>query len=505
MVDVKEKAEEAWLCLRFTHLGLNSVGIQGECGAHSPASAITEQQQLYQCNNSAQRSGLQAGMGVNHALMLNPTIQLTERDKNKEAQKLKELSHWAYRFTSQVSIHNHSSLLLEIGRSIKLFKGLKHLINLINHDLERFQIDTQLGIGHTPKAAFVLSFTPITSEHCTEQALQNTLSRLLASHLSSLEVDSKTIQQLRHCGFEQLEELEKIPVAELGRRFGKDFLHYLDQLWGRIADPQLSTTPPETFESSADFAEPIRNLNWINQQLDRLLTDLEHFISARQLICRSFTWRFYHENNRLLHTVSIGLSSKQNNLKTFRELSDLKLASIQLQWEFASIELSSSQLVPRQLFNDDLFDPQPSQEQFNQLIDKLTNRLGDHALFRVHHAPEHLPELANGRQNAVQEENSKYSSHIATHSTEPEQAFKDQPLWLLESPQRLPQNRAKYKSEPLFQGPLTIIHGPDRITSHWWSKIQSRDYFIARQKNGRLLWLFFDRDTRSWFLHGLFA
>lgn len=507
----KATAPEAWLCLRFTHLALNSTGLAWQS---TPAAAITYQQQIWQCNDSAAQSAVRNGMSVNHALMLNPDIELYERDLQLEVQKLQELSYWAYRFTSLVSHYNEVTLLLEIGRSIKLFNGLNHLIHLISSDLNGFKIEATLGLAHTPKAAFVLSFSQSPSDYLANRhsqlndiksQLSGISDRLKNIDLSDLDIDDKTIAQLHNCGFEMLSDIDSIPQAELGHRFGVDFLRYLDQLWGRIADPQISTTPPETFHASTDFAEPISNLTWIKQQLERLLNDLASFTNVRQLVCRSFTWRFFKDNNRLLETVTIALSAKQNSLATFQELSDLKLSSLKLNWEFSSIELSSTQLVPIRLFNDDLFNPQPEQEQFNQLIDKLTTRLGHTALFRVQAEPEYLPELANGRQHAIQEssspaynESQKSSLNVQNKN---KQAFKDQPLWLLESPQRL----AQQQNQPLYEGPLNIIHGPDRICSHWWAKLQSRDYFIARQRSGRLLWIYFDRSVRSWYLHGLFA
>lgn len=475
------KSMEVWLCLRFTHLALNSIGFPLK--SEKPV-AITEHQQIWQCNTATIESAIKPGMSINHALMLKPDIQLQERDTKKEAMKLQELSHWAYRFTSLVSLYNEHTLLLEIGKSINLFKTLDHLINLINHDLSSFNIATAFGLAQTPKAAYVISFN--------QQHSSTSLDKVAIEHL---DIDSKIIRKLHNCGFQTLKCIRAIPTSELGSRFGKEFVRYLDQLRGRLADPQIGTTPPETFNASADFAEPIRNLTWIQQQLDRLLGDLTEFIKIRQLVCQSFTWRFYHENNRLLKTVTIGLSAKQNTLATFQELTELKLAETQLNWEFSCIELSSTQLAPIQLFNDDLFDPSPNQEQFNQLIDKLINRLGHTALFRVSPEPEHLPELANGRQHAIAE---TIKEKQADYATEP---FKDEPLWLLEHPKRLQQQA----QQPRFEGPLNIIHGPNRISSHWWAKLQSRDYFIARQRNGRLLWIFFDRRKRSWHLHGLFA
>lgn len=491
----KTSMPEAWLCLRFTHLALNSAGLALQS---PPATAITYQQQIWQCNANATQSAIRSGMSVNHALMLNPSIDLYERDLSLEEQKLQELSYWAYRFTSLVSYYNDHTLLLEIGRSIKLFNGLNHLIHLITNDLDSFKVEADLGLAHTPKAAYILSFRQSPSD-----GLDNSHQRLQAVDINHLDIGDKTIAQLHNCGFEVLQDIDSIPQPELGHRFGADFLLYLDQLWGRIADPQIGTTPPETFHASADFAEPISNLTWIQQQLERLLHDLANFTQSRQLICRSFTWRFFKENNHLLETVSIALSAKQNSLATLQELSALKLASIKLNWEFSSIELSSTQLVPIRLFNDDLFDPQPDQDQFNQLIDKLSNRLGHTALFRVYSESEHLPELANGRQHAVQESPpAAYTAQLMRDKpSNTQDAFKDQPLWLLESPQRL----AQQQTQPLYEGPLSIIHGPDRISSHWWAKLQSRDYFIARQRSGRLLWIYFDRSLRSWYLHGLFA
>lgn len=481
--------KEAWLCLRFTHLALNSAGfvLQSE-----QAIAISHQQKIWQCNNSATHITIQPGISVNHALMLCPGLYLQERNQQQEKQTLHKLSHWAYRFTAMVSIHNDHTLLLEVGKSIKLFNNLDNLINLIQDDLNTFQIEASLGVAYTPKAAYALSFIG-------HHDLSSSLAALQKTHLIHLDVDQKIIAKLHNCGFKSLKQISNIENRELGARFGAVFLDYLNRLWGSVPDPQLGTTPPETFHANVDFAEPISNLLWIQQQIESLLSELENFITTRQLICRSFTWRFYKHNNKLLKTISIHLSANQNTLKTFLELTELKLARITLKWEFSNIDLSSHQLVPIELFNDDLFDPQPDQDQFNLLIDKLVNRLGHSALYRVNPAAEQLPEFAN-KQLQVEQERSVPDT-TQKHQPTSHANLKDEPLWLLQTPKSL----AQQKRQPFYKGPLSIIHGPNRISSHWWEKQQSRDYFIARQRNGRLLWIFYDRGNRHWYLHGLFA
>jgi protein ImuB len=47
--------------------------------------------------------------------------------------------------------------------------------------------------------------------------------------------------------------------------------------------------------------------------------------------------------------------------------------------------------------------------------------------------------------------------------------------------------------------------GPERIETGWWRGPHlKRDYYRVTTKDGRRCWLFRDRDTGRWFLHGWF-
>ena len=538
--------QELWLCLRFTHLSLNGLNIAANS---TPAQAVSYQQKIWQHNYVASHSGIKNGMNVSHALTLEPELILHVREPQKEAQKYQNLSHWAYRFSSLVCAYTRDSLLLEIGKSIKLFNGLENITKAIQHDLKTFKVTNNAGLGKTPKAAYAISF--IGSLNSSDSGSDDTSSDdsrfanarplLENCELAKLELKPNTIKQLQGCGFSYLKDIQHIAKAELGQRFGADFLKYLRQLDGSLADPQIAVIPPEIFYSRVDFAEPINNLLWIQQQLDELLVRLSDFVHQGQLICHRFSWRFSHTNSfsNKAHTktVTIALSAKQNNLQTLQSLSQLKLSHTQLDWEFSSIELKCTELSPRQLFNDDLFNSYADQEPFKQLMDRLSSRLGHKAVFGMQVNAEQLPELANGQYEVQEQKSAAYGKEQlkaygeerlkassekqlkaygeeqlkasceerlkASHETpsDPNSPLKDQPLGLLAHPQKLTQH-AKL---PYLQGPLTIIHGPDRLSSHWWQKLQSRDYFIARQHSGRLLWIFYDRVQKNWFLHGLFS
>jgi protein ImuB len=87
------------------------------------------------------------------------------------------------------------------------------------------------------------------------------------------------------------------------------------------------------------------------------------------------------------------------------------------------------------------------------------------------------------------------------------------PLLLLPAPQPL-SPPAGSSDTPAYGGPLTLIAGPERIEAGWWDLGRTdraagavhRDYFVARNPHGQVLWVFRDLAApRGWFLHGFFA
>jgi protein ImuB len=97
------------------------------------------------------------------------------------------------------------------------------------------------------------------------------------------------------------------------------------------------------------------------------------------------------------------------------------------------------------------------------------------------------------------------------------------PSWLLTPPLKL----AVHRNAPIYQGPLTLLAGPQRLEAGWWGLPQQeaacalRDYFVARSEHMGLLWIYRERlagaSTKQsggqgsatagpgWYLHGLFG
>ncbi|MCK9460362.1 MAG: DNA polymerase Y family protein [Proteobacteria bacterium] len=54
----------------------------------------------------------------------------------------------------------------------------------------------------------------------------------------------------------------------------------------------------------------------------------------------------------------------------------------------------------------------------------------------------------------------------------------------------------------LADAPVSRADGPYVISGGWWQREVHREYYFAKTKNGRILWVYFDRRRRRWFLHG---
>ncbi|MFQ5717908.1 MAG: DNA polymerase Y family protein [Acidobacteriota bacterium] len=54
----------------------------------------------------------------------------------------------------------------------------------------------------------------------------------------------------------------------------------------------------------------------------------------------------------------------------------------------------------------------------------------------------------------------------------------------------------------LTQGPVVRVCGPYIISGGWWNRTVHREYHFAEVQRGDLLWVYYDRIRRRWFLHG---
>jgi protein ImuB len=68
---------------------------------------------------------------------------------------------------------------------------------------------------------------------------------------------------------------------------------------------------------------------------------------------------------------------------------------------------------------------------------------------------------------------------------------------------------ARERSEPdgwlirgLEQGPAVRLRGPYVVSGGWWVREVHREYYFVETQRGDVLWIYYDRQRRSWMLQG---
>jgi len=137
-----------------------------------------------------------------------------------------------------------------------------------------------------------------------------------------------------------------------------------------------------------------------------------------------------------------------------------------------------------------------------QLVERLRARLGEDAVYGVASIAEHRPEAAWRRVHEL-----SLTSVRRMGEKMIDRGSGDgmpRPVWLLDAPLAisLPDMQEGHRSG------LVLEQGPERIESGWWDgRGVARDYYIARQRqpHGARLWVFQERQSKRWYLHGVFA
>jgi protein ImuB len=475
--------------------------------------AIVEQQRVFNVNDSAGAYGLEYGMALNTAHALCPGLLALERQPSREHEALQQLAHWVYRLTPDLAVTDDNDLLLEIGACRLLYGGIAPLLDLLKSGLLARGHNVMLGLAHTRKAAWLLArrvqpLALIDEKQAGGAQLDNELLRrqLGAMPIAALAIDRGIIKALDKMGIRTLNALTDLPLAALGKRFGAEFIRYLQQVLGTHPDPQPPFAPLPKFQSSLSFIDGIHNRQALLFPMRRLLQTFDDYLQSRQLLCTALAWEL-HDAYAPQAQITIELmraepASGQQRLRNLLELSELKLQNTPLRDVVYTLILRSEHFLPAQPQSFQLFVEEEKPEgSFAILIDKLRARLGVNALEKLSCRDVHWPESASVQQSI----DTAGAAESSTRAALPDQL---RPLWLLPKPQLLRERDKKLFWHCLVGAgqALQLLRGPERIGNHWWEQTYTaRDYYVARAEDGRLCWVFRELSSDQWFVHGLFA
>jgi protein ImuB len=401
---------------------------------------------------------------------------------------LERLCLHALKFTPRVSIEIPNALLLEIRGSVKLFGSLATLHAGI--DAAWRHLELEVSSATAPSTLGALWLARAGRRELIEDP------SLLAGRLAGLPIgctawDGERLRALRALGVSRVGELLRLPRAGMARRFGAAAVLELDIALTRQAAPRRSFVPRERFRERFDFGMEVETVAYLQKALEPLIGRCARFLRERQAGVQTLELRLAHRNHALTR-VRVGLASTTSEQHRLTCVLSQKLSQLELAAPATGMELVSGRLLPLSAVSLDVFARQGGAGGGNdtapQLVERLRARLGDGAVYGVRSVAEHRPEAAWQRVQELR------LNAVPCRQRHEIPAERPRPVWLLDVP------------EQLLEEPQIVEEGPERIESGWWDgKGIARDYYIVRRTGGARLWVFQERRSRRWYVHGVFA
>lgn len=396
--------------------------------------------------------------------------------------------------------------------------------------------------------------------------LARTLDRLPVGLLPAAQSQGGALEQI---GCATLGDLRRLPRGGIVRRFGAHVLTQLEQAYGEAPDPRDIFVAPPAFDARLELMARVDSADALLFAARRLIAQLCGWLAARRAALTGFELRLMHEPSfrgaPQTSRIAVAWAEPSRDAEHVTWLLREKLNQTELVAPVLELSLHATQVVEHEAPSETLF-PLPGAERDSviRLIERLSARLGDERVLEIALAEDHRPEAATvsrpwrvaalgrrtgaGRRAPIRKPaaaSQSYASrpagrlpasmpvnalaarlHAATSASAgknfivpfrtpfkaPTTVFGTnspltantlpRPGWLLSTPQALIERHGA----PFYRTTLTLVAGPERVEAGWWDgRGVARDYYIAVDARSHWYWVFRERATGDWFLHGFFG
>ena len=479
---------------------------------------------VQQANQLAQEQGIMAHQPLASALALFSDLVVMEQDLAEEMKALQGAAYAALRFTPNIVVQN-SGVVAEVSASLKLFGGLKKLCQLLVKAVAAQGLHLCAGVAPTAKGALLLarSAPPGTVINGTSNDTGNETGakfRLLLDSLpvALLESAQPHLEIIRGIGCKTLADLRRLPRAGIARRFGPGLPAEMDCAYGDSPDPQEWFKAPERFQQKMRLMGQVESVELLLIPVQRMIHQMCGWLASRHAAVCAFSLVLQHEHSlrqpQPSTPIYIQLSEQSGDPGHLMILLRERLERTKLAASVCELTLTADEITAGRDANLELFpNAQSETTSLNRFIEKLSARLGPQAVTGLKTIPDHRPERSQRCEapgSGMNERKSVSGQEEFRESLPPKPI---RPAWLMETPLELKLQR----QHPVYGSPLKLIAGPERIEAGWWDDaLVARDYFIAENDLGQLLWIYREcRDygehnaaaprSQSWYLQGLFG
>ena len=441
-------------------------------------------------------------MKLAQAQALVPGLMVYDADPEGDAAELLGLAEWCLRYAPLAAVDAPDGLWIDVSGSAHLHGGEARLLRDLEQRLAEQGLRARAAVADTPAVAHAVA------RFADGGVVPPGASVPPDLPLEALRLPAEVAADLRLMGFDRIGPLAAAARAPLVRRYGTLLALRLDQAAGRVFEPIEPVVPAALLQARLGFVEPLLTAAAFSVVIARLVAsvcgDLERAAQGRGAwICCSSGWTAACRPCASAprgRCAMPGISgacwmsgwSKSIPARGWRRCG--WWSPLPNLWRWSQ---SASSLVA------------PPAADIAPLVDRLANRLGEAAVYRIAPVESHVPERSVRRVAPM----------VAVAGGWP--ADLPRPVRLLDPPQPVEAMALLPDDPPVAFTWRRVRHrvrradGPERIAGEWWKRERERfavrDYFRVEDEDGRRFWLFRRGNGRDpetgdmrWFLHGFF-
>ena len=497
-------------------------------------------EQVVACCDRASSSGVDSGVSLAEARAVlsgakcqAEGLQVVEADEELDRRLLAAEARWAWRFTPQVSVplaatggrprgrdprECPTSLLLNVTGCGHLFGGERGLALAMEEGWLERGCRVRISVAGSPGTAWAvahaaqwvgLPWAPLVVPSGSDDTWMRRLP------VQALALEPGVLRALGELDVRKIEQLLTLPVAEVKRRFGDETVWRVDRAMGQWEEMLEYLPMPSPVVASRELECPVSRGDWLEKVLCELVQELVGELGRRgemlgQMVCRIRSETPSGEAEWVEWVV--GLVEPSCELDHLWGLVRLQVERRQWPARVTGLEVVGKGLVApvcsqQRLFDTGVEDSDGAgrfQRGLGRLVDKLTSRLGKDGVSRARLCEGVVPE-----KSAVLEPMEGRSFQEAISGALSGMAPARRPLRLFE--EAIAVVTAVSESAPVqfsWKGrDCRVIRywGPERIETDWWTDREvARDYYRVETDTGEWYWLFCQRQSGEWFVHGVF-
>lgn len=468
--------------------------------AGHPAAVVAEdkpQGLILWVNEKARRAGVLPGLRYAAALSLTPDLRVGVVPPAEIEKKVAALTERFTRFTPEVepSSEEPGVFWLNAAGMDLLYPSLEEWARSVRADLGDAGFNATVIVGCTRFGTYALARVREGSVVFEDAAREREAARQVP--LDRLNLDPGLRDLLSQLEVKTVGALLSLPAGGLHERFGAEIscLHRMatGDLWAPL-QPTPAAEPIQKRLVLDDAETDVARLTFlIKLLLDPLLAALA--VRGEALAELALRLRLDGTGEREEH---IRPAAPTLDATQVLDLIRLRLDGTALSAGVVEVELTAhGVLATREQLRLATARPRRDLRAGERALARLRAEFGSEAVVRARLTDGHLPEASFAWEPL---------DRIALPRLR-DATLKPPVRRIFKTPVPLPPGPRDFRRDGWLvrgreDGLVTRLHGPYVVSGGWWGVEAHREYYFAETRRGDLLWIYYDRDRRRWFLHG---